>query len=502
MLLAMGLAGCTQTAPEPDTLVVGIHAKRPAALAPFAGSGWLPEALAELYYDGGFNLEPQGDGFEPVPRLFEKEYARWGSTYYVRLARGIVFSEAPGFEARELTAEDVVFTFSTLRRRVLGGRPFASTLLRSVRLSDRRGWDVAFVFAEDPGKEAFIRLATTKIVPRPPSGVRVSAWVERLERWPVGTGPYRVSELGETLLLEARDTGEGAPRHPRIRIRFSEIPGSLEQDFLAGRIAAYAGAWPPDLFEIPPEKRTLRYHGAPAAAHYALALNTTSGPLVSLDARRDLLRLVEPEALIRTVVPDPGASVSYSPWPQAFLGEQLGMRPGSLEALVPSVRGTGALKADLELLWHEQPEDKRLLGLIARRLAEQLERGSRGRVRIARMHGLDAGSLRLRLAERRFDLCLVRLEQPEVPEMLRSGAPEQNYTGWRDAGLDGLLLRWPRAEDMDERRAIVRAVTRRLGAAAAWCFLFTPVYRVYYDSELCRLPAGGVAEMMRAVETW
>src|SRR5262249_39734121 len=143
-----------------------------------------------------------------------------------------------------------------------------------------------------------------------------------------------------------------------------------------------------------------------------------------------------------------------------------------------------------------------LSGLVARALAGQIERGSQGHVRVGRQHGLDPGSFRLRLQEKRYDLALVRLDLDELPDKLRSGPPEQNDTGVEDKVLDELARRWPRAEDQDERRAIVRAMTRRLGEHAAWAWLFTPVYRIYFDQDRIHVPPGGVLELMRAAETW
>jgi ABC-type transport system substrate-binding protein len=501
--LALLASACSAPPPEPDVLPIGLHAKRPASLLPYA-SGSVGEALGELLYDGGFDLELQGDHFEPMPALFEPSYARWGSTYYVRLRKGARFSAAPALPERDVEPDDVVFTYATLRRRALGLRPLASPTLEAVRLSDQPGWDVRFVFSEDPGKEAFYQVASAKVLPRPPEGLRTSAWLDELALHPAGTGPYRVVEFGETLLLEAR-TGRKTgpePRYPRIRVRFSEIPGSLEQELLSGRLAAYAGAWPPDVFEIPPSDLALRYQIAPGPGHYALAFDSVAGALKDPDVRRAVLGLIEPETLLHAVVPDPGASVSYGPWPQPYLSETLAMRPSSLAALGPAPRPGPPPEAELELIWQEESEDKRLTGLIARTLAEQLQRGSRGRVRIGRQHGLDPGSFRLRLQEKRYDLALVRLDLDELPERLGSGPPEQNDTGIEDEVLDELIRRWPRAEDQDERRAIVRALTRRLGEHAAWAWLFTPVYRIYYDSARIHLPPGGLLEMMQAVERW
>jgi ABC-type transport system substrate-binding protein len=504
LLFALLACACGSTPAEPDTLVLGLHAKRPSGLLPFPGQGWLAQALGELLYDGGFNFELQGERFEPVPALFEPTYARWGSTYYVRLRGGARFAAAAGLPGRELEPEDVVFTYSVLRRRALGAKPLASPSLAAVRASDRAEWDLRFVFSEDPGKEAFFQMASAKVLPRPPDGVRTAAWIEELARRPVGTGPYRVEEFGETLLLEARPGRPHGPtpRHRRVRIRFSEIAGSLEQEFLAGRLAAVAGAWPPDLFELPAGAKTLRHHSASGPGHYALALNTASGALQAMETRRSVLALIDPEALLRTVVSDPGASVSYGPWPQPYLGEALGMRRASLAVFSPPPpKGTWP-EARLELIWQEEPEDKRLTGLVARTLAAQIERGSQRRLLVGPLHGLDPGSFRGRLQEKRYDLALVRLSLDELPERLRSGPPEQNFTGLQDELLDELILRWPRAEDQDERRAIVRALTRRLAEHAAWAWLFTPVFRIYSDSSRIQVPPGGVLEMMRAAEAW
>ncbi len=499
--LGVGPWGCAPAPSEPGVLQIGFYAKQRGRLRVLGARDWVDRSIVELIVDGGYNKEWTGGRFEAVPRLFE-DLLHDGAAYYVQLAKGRRFHAIPSFPGRLVEVEDAIYSFSLSQRLGILDDCSAGRLLQSVRPSDRVGWDIVFTFSEDPGMDAFVRLAEAKIVPRPPEGIAAKSWLDRLERWPVGSGPYRVVEPGETLLLEAVGKLGSRPRHRRIRIRFSERLERLRTDLLEARISILAGIGAPDLFDPPANRPTLRHGTFPIDGQIALALNTKRKPFSRISARRALGGIVDPLALARSLLPEPEKNVAVGPFPVRYLEARLDMvlRPPASQVLDPE--DSEALKGDLTLIWRERARDKRLMELVANGVAEQIRRGSKGRAWIGTRHGLPPAAFRRRLREGRFDLSLVWLDLEKVPVVFLPGSLVENYTGLREKGIERLVLRWDRAGDKDERRAIVRALTRRLKATGAWIFLFSGPRRVYFDTREVRGPPVGVVDLMRSVETW
>jgi peptide/nickel transport system substrate-binding protein len=196
LVLVVLLAGCghSQLAPTDDILRVLVPTL-PLHMDPRVSRDAGSERVHELIYDylltvdGGRNivagppaLAIQLDQLDPL-------------TYIVQLRAGVRFHDG-----RELTARDVVYTFSTLPDPAVG---------RARALDDYR---VEFSLAEP--SDSFRSGLVMRIVP--------AGAGESLEAFPIGTGPYRFVQYtaGQQIELSAYEGyWDGLPQNAGITLR-------------------------------------------------------------------------------------------------------------------------------------------------------------------------------------------------------------------------------------------------------------------------------------------
>ncbi|HEY2133343.1 MAG TPA: ABC transporter substrate-binding protein [Acetobacteraceae bacterium] len=215
------------------------------------------------------------------------------------LRQGVKFHDGS-----EMTAEDVAFTFGPERmlspqsRGYAPSRPFLGTIDRAevigpykVRiltkqpdpLIERRlaGWGAQIV-----SKKAFLAAKDW------------DAW----GRAPVGTGPYKVSQLkgGESILLTAHDD-YWAGRPPAASIKFQIVPE------IAARMAGLsAGDYdlitevPPDQFKTVESDPNLQVVGGPILNHRVLLYDKFNPQLADVHVRRALSLAIDRQLLVDT----------------------------------------------------------------------------------------------------------------------------------------------------------------------------------------------------------
>ncbi|MFN8057592.1 MAG: ABC transporter substrate-binding protein [Vicinamibacterales bacterium] len=166
-----GLVGCGRPAPAPDHLTVAI-AVSPNNLDPRVGSDEASQRVHNLVYNSLVNLD---GSLHVVPELAERLDLVDPTTYRVTLRRGVRFHDG-----RELSADDVVYTFTTLvDPSFVSPRRGAYSLLDHVTAVDR--WTVDFHL-----KTPFASFPINLVMGIVPAGAT------NLAAEPNGTGPYRV----------------------------------------------------------------------------------------------------------------------------------------------------------------------------------------------------------------------------------------------------------------------------------------------------------------------
>ena len=204
------LAGCLRPQPPADPNIITIAARvGPNNLHPLKANDEGTVRVGQLMYDSLMDL---GEDLRAHPRLAERLERPDPLTYVVHLRHGVLFHDG-----RELTARDVVHTFSLfLNPAFVSPMKGAFTAMAGVRAVD--DYTVAFAL-----KAPFPSFPVTNLVPVPilPAGVDEGT----LARTPNGTGPYRFVRYATDDTLEvASFAGYWNGRPQNSGVVFKVIP--------------------------------------------------------------------------------------------------------------------------------------------------------------------------------------------------------------------------------------------------------------------------------------
>jgi peptide/nickel transport system substrate-binding protein len=203
LLFALGLTGCT-AATNGDTLVIAIEAV-PRSLDPRLGSVDAASArIHQLVFD---TLVRKDARFDIVPHLAESfDQSLDAKTFTFKLRSGIAFHNG-----RELTSEDVKYTFDSIRSPELKS-PVAAAFNRieSIETPDPR---TAVFHAREPYYTLLGDLVAI--------GIIATGSGDTPGTIPIGTGAYKLGNHDEqTIELEANDGYfDGTPHIKKVRIK-------------------------------------------------------------------------------------------------------------------------------------------------------------------------------------------------------------------------------------------------------------------------------------------
>ena len=200
------LAGCTSREPADRNIITVAARVGPNSLHPLKANDEGTARVGQLIYDSLMDL---GDDLRAHPRLAERLETPDPTTFVVHLRHGVKFHDG-----HELTARDVVYTFSRLIDPAFVS-PFkgAFTLMSGVHAAD----DYTVVFTL---KAPFPSFPVTNLVPIPiiPDG----ADEQTLARTPNGTGPYRLVRYAsddKAELTAFSDYWNGPPRNAGVVLK-------------------------------------------------------------------------------------------------------------------------------------------------------------------------------------------------------------------------------------------------------------------------------------------
>ena len=172
--LALSL-GCSQRRPVDGMIVVGM-ANAAVNLDPRVGTDEASQKAHQLLYNSLLRIDDQ---LKPVPDLAESlEIEPDELTYVVRLRHGVKFHNG-----RELTSEDVAYTFNSFLDPAFRGRSAGYRIVASVKAPDR--YTVVFTLKE---RSAQFPINLVMGIVQAGSGAANA-------RTPIGTGPYQLSEF-------------------------------------------------------------------------------------------------------------------------------------------------------------------------------------------------------------------------------------------------------------------------------------------------------------------
>lgn len=280
-----------------------------------AGSGLIVDTLAAQLYDRLLDVDPYT--YRLVPELAESwEVLDNGATYRFHLRSGVQFQSTPWFKpSRALNADDVVFTFERIFNRhhpwhnINGDSfPYFDSLqfadsVDSVRKLDNRTVEFRL---KKPDASFLWHLAThyaSVMSAEYAADLTKTDRQEQLDRQPVGTGPYQLSEYhaGQYIRLQ-RHPGywRGTPLMPQVVVDLGSGGTGRLSKLLTGECDVLA--WPAAsqltiLRDDPRLRLTLR----PGMNIAYLAFNTDKPPLNNPEVRHALALSINNQRLMQSI---------------------------------------------------------------------------------------------------------------------------------------------------------------------------------------------------------
>jgi peptide/nickel transport system substrate-binding protein len=262
-LMAAGLAACREGPPAvPGAIVVAVP-NSPAHLDPGVGVDEASQKLHQLLYSSLLKIDAD---LRVVPDLAVRFETADSQTYEAEIPSGVRFHDG-----REMTAEDVAFTF----RRFLdpafsSGRKGAYAALAGVDVVDR--YAVAFRL-EAPSASFPINLVMGIV----PDGTGPEARVA-----PVGSGPYRLVEVvaDDHVTLAAFDGYyQGPPANPGLLIKVVPDDTMRGLELRKGSVDLVVNDLAPDLVHALRARDDIEVVTAPGTDYAYLGFNLRVPPL-------------------------------------------------------------------------------------------------------------------------------------------------------------------------------------------------------------------------------
>jgi peptide/nickel transport system substrate-binding protein len=467
--------------------------------------------VVSLVFSGLTRINMHG---EVVPDLATGwEIEETGITYTFKLNPNVLWHDGYPF-----TAGDVVFTTELLQDPDYPGRPDIGELWRSVQVSEIDRYTVRFVLREPYAP--FLDYTTIGMLPEHILGDITAADLTRLDfnREPIGTGPFRFSdlELGEghisavTLKRFSRYYGEDAFLETLV-LRFYPTPRAAFEAYQDGLVEGVARI----TLDLLPEAfaaSDLRLYSAPTSEIAMLYFNhlvTDTLPFADTRVRQALYHGLDRETLVndvllgQAIVPHspllPGTwaystegvpNYDYNPDQAEALLEQAGWRR---DAVTETLRDREGQVFAFSLIAANEPQNL----AMARAVAEQW-RSLGISVTVEAVPGLALTGV---LDSRTYEAALARLVIPGDPdpypfwhETQALPGQGQNYAGFRHRRLSELVEQARITVKRDERLTLYREFQQLFMEEVPALPLYVPIYTYGMDT---RVSGGQLGPLMR-----
>jgi peptide/nickel transport system substrate-binding protein len=281
VLLAAAAAACAAP-PAPSGIVTLAVLSSPNSLDPRIGSDETSQRAHQLLFDNLLSLDEQ-------LRVTSGLASRWEQpdplTYVVHLRSGVLFHDG-----RELTAEDVVYTFNSfLDPAFISPRKGAYRVLDSVTALDR--YTVRFLL-----KEPFGSFPIQLVMPVVPKGAG-----EGFRDRPIGTGPYKFVDFAVDDRLELAAFPQyfrGAPANDGVVLKVvpDEIMRALE--LRKGTIDMVVNDLSPDVIHQLAEDETIAIVESPGTDYAYVGFNMRDPVLSDRRVRHAIGYAIDRQAIV------------------------------------------------------------------------------------------------------------------------------------------------------------------------------------------------------------
>jgi peptide/nickel transport system substrate-binding protein len=274
-------AGCSGPRREGNAIVVGMT--NPVLnLDPRVATDEASQKAHQLIFNTLLRVDNE---LRPVPDLAESLEHPDPFTYVARLRRGVLFHNG-----RELTAEDVVYTFRSFLDPGFRGRTASYRALAAVDPLDR--YTVAFKL-KTPVASFPINLVMS-IVQSGSGDANV--------RQPIGTGPYRVAQFvaDDRLVLTPFDRYyAGRPRNDGVVLKVVPDDTMRGLELRKGTVDLIVNDLSPDLvWELRQEGR-MQVETAPGTDYAYIGLNLRDPILSHLEVRKAIGYAIDRDAIVK-----------------------------------------------------------------------------------------------------------------------------------------------------------------------------------------------------------
>jgi len=438
-----------------------------------------------------------------------------GLSYTFHLRKDVRWQDGAPF-----TADDVLFTIDLLRAPDFPGQPEVAKLWRTVQVERSDPYTVRFVLSEPFAPflsyttigllpAHLLRDVPAKLLPDHPFNLH-----------PVGTGPFKVSEVTSeyALLLANADFYQGRPYLDKIKFIFYPDYASVVTAYRRGEIHAI-GRVPPEYVSQVFKQDHLKLYSAPLAGYGLVFLNLERPVFKEKAVRQALLWAIDRQKIIEQILVGQ-AIVAHGPilpssWAYEAHTVQYVYDPDKARALLDAagwrdddgdgVREKGGLELQFTLLTNEDETRREVINELAREWAQIGVRA------VPQTAGV-AGIVRDFLAPRNYDALFYEWERlPTDPDpypqwhATQTPGVGQNFTGYNNEEANLILEEARRTFDPQRRAALYRDFQRVLAEDVPAVPLYHPVYTYAVDERVHGVQVGPMQDgpdRFRTVMQW
>lgn len=281
--LALALAcfaGCRQRSAPPTYVIVGMT-NSVLNLDPRVGADEASQKAHQLLFD---SLVWMDNDLRIVPQLAESLEQPDPLTYVARLRRGVMFHNG-----RELTSEDVAYTFRSFLDPGFRGRSGAYRLVAAVNPIDR--YTVEFRL-----KEPFASFPINLVM-----GIVQAGSGGANAQQPIGTGPYRLEQFvaDDRLVLAAFDGHyRGRPKNDGVVLKVIPDDTMRGLELRKGTVDVIVNDLSPDIVWQLKREGRLQVATAPGTDYAYIGLNQRDPILSNRLVRRAIGHAIDREAIV------------------------------------------------------------------------------------------------------------------------------------------------------------------------------------------------------------
>jgi peptide/nickel transport system substrate-binding protein len=280
-IVSSAASGCGSSREYRDSIVVGMT-NSAVNLDPRVGSDEASQKTHQLLFNTLVHIDDQ---LRIVPELAESLEHPDDLTYVARLRRGVKFHNG-----RELTADDVAYTFGTLIDPAFRGRTGAYRILGSVDVIDP--YTVAFHL-----KSPFASFPINLVM-----GIVQNGSGAANARAPIGTGPYMLEAFkpDDRVVLRRFDGYFGGPaKNPGVVLKVIPDDTMRGLELRKGAVDLVVNDVAPDIVWQMQREGKLKIAQGPGSDYAYLALNLNDPLLARAEVRRAVGYAIDRDAIVR-----------------------------------------------------------------------------------------------------------------------------------------------------------------------------------------------------------